>query len=188
MIAEKYHTDHHKIKRILEKENIKITRRNTLKKFTQEHKDKISSACRGRKVWSTGKKMPMDSRFKNMKNHLKYDVDLVWLSGFDDIEKLKYLNHSISRKRDYAGFTTEIYQQFIERFYYDKKFNILYKKWIETKDKWIKPSLDHVESKARGGTLLLNNLQFISWFENRAKVDIPQCDWDIMKKRVKYYL
>jgi hypothetical protein len=123
-----------------------------------------------------------------MKAHLKYDVSLEWLDSFADIEKLKFLNGSIKRKRDYEGFTTEIYKQFIEKFYEDKKFNKLYAKWLETKDKWINPSLDHIQAKANGGTLLLDNLQFVSWLENRAKVDIKQDEWDRIKKDINYYL
>ena len=84
MIAEKFKTNHHLIRRRLEKAGVAITRRNTLKEFTQEHKDNISKACRGRKTWSKGKKMTRDHNLKNMKAHLKYDVSLEWLDGFGD--------------------------------------------------------------------------------------------------------
>lgn len=57
-----------------------------------------------------------------------------------------------------------------------------------TKDKWIKPSLDHIQAKTNGGTLLLDNLQFVSWLENRAKVDIKQDEWNRIKKNINYYL
>ena len=187
MIAEKFNTNHHLIRRRLEKAGVKITRRNTLKEFTQAHKDNISSSCKGRTVWSTGKKMTRDHNLKNMKAHLKYDVSLEWLDGFEDIEKLKYLNRSLSRQRDCEGFTTEIYKQFIEKFYNDEKFNALFKKWLVTKDKWIKPSLDHIKAKCNGGTLLLDNLQFVSWLENRAKVNIDQAEWELMKTRINEY-
>ena len=139
-------------------------------------------------TWSKGKKMSRDHILKNMKAHLKYDVSLEWLNSFTDIEKLKFLNCSIKRNRDYEGFTTEIYKQFIEKFYDDKKFNDLYEKWAKTGDKWIKPSLDHIQAKANGGTLLLDNLQFVSWLENRAKVDIEQSEWVKIKKDINYYL
>lgn len=187
MIAEKFDTDHHAIKRRLEKAGIKITRRNTLKAFTQEHRDKIGMALKGRKIWSQGKKMTKEHIIKNMMTHLQYDVTIEWLSQFYDIDKLKFLNRSISRTRDRNGFTTEIYKQFIEKFYYDEKFNHLFDKWILTKDKWIKPSLDHIKAKSKGGELLLDNLQFISWFENRAKVDIDQNEWKSMKDRINDY-
>jgi len=187
MIAEKFNTNHHLIRRKLEKEGIKITRRNTLKEFTQEHKNNISRACKGREAWSKGKKMTRDFKLKNMKSHLKYDVSLEWLNSFEDIEKLKYLNRSLSRKRDCNGFTTEIYKQFIEKFYNDKKFNTLLEKWRVSRDKWIKPSLDHIKAKCNGGALLLDNLQFVSWLENRTKVDINQSEWELIKAKINEY-
>lgn len=192
-IADIFNTNHHMVKRILVKNGIEITRRNTLKEFSDEHKKKISESRKKLKAlgwtpYNLGLKMPLDSVLKNMRTHLKYDVTLEWLSKFKDIEKLKYLNRSLSRKRDCEGFTTEIYIQFIEKFYVDNKFNELYLKWINTKDKWIKPSLDHIVPKAKKGTLLLDNLQFISWLENRAKMDIDQDSWNKMKENINYYL
>ena len=188
MIADKFNTNHHLIRRILDKAGVAITRRKTLKPFTQAHKDNISKACKGREAWSKGKKMTRDHNLKNMRAHLKYDVSLEWLNDFEDIEKLKYLNRSLSRKRDCEGFTTEIYKQFIVKFYYDEKFNKLFKKWVETGDKWIKPSLDHIQAKCNGGTLLIDNLQFISWLENRAKVNIDKNKWEEIKRNIEYYL
>ena len=40
----------------------------------------------------------------------------------------------------------------------------------------------------KGGSLLLDNLQFISWLENRAKIDISQDNWDKIKNNINYYL
>ena len=36
------------------------------------------------------------------------------------------------------------------------------------------PSLDHIIPISRGGSWELDNLQIISWFENRAKCDMTQ--------------
>jgi len=168
--------------------------KNKLRKFTKEHRAKISKTRKSLyasgtiTTWSKGKKMTRDHNIKNMKAHLKYDVSIEWLDGFEDIEKLKYLNRSISRRRDCGGFNTEIYMKFIEKFYYDKKFNYMFDEWIKTGDKWIKPSLDHIKAKSKGGVLLLDNLRFVSWFENRAKADIDQIKWSEMKKNIGYYL
>ena len=167
--------------------------RNNLRVFTKEHRKKISDSrkllkAKGWVPYNLGLKMSKLSLYKNMKAHLKYKVSLEWLESFDDIEKLKYLNKSISRKRDYEGFTTEIYKQFIEKFYSNKKFNELFDRWVETKNKWIKPSLDHIQPKAKNGSLLLDNLQFISWLENRAKIDISQVEWSKIKSNINYYL
>lgn len=168
--------------------------RNNLRVFTKEHKDKISIARKALyssgkiTAWQKGKTMTRDFNLKNMKSHLKYDVSVDWLDSFDDIEKLKYLNRSLTRKRDCEGLTTETYKQFIEKFYYDDSFNKLFNEWTKTKDKWIKPSLDHIQAKCNGGTLSLDNLQFVSWLENRAKVDITQDEWNKIKRNIGYYL
>ena len=84
-------------------------------------------------------------------------------------------------------FSTEVYIQFIEKFYYDDKFNKLFLAWKETGDRWMKPSLDHIQAKSNGGSLSLENMQFISWFENRAKADIDQITWNSMKERISEY-
>ncbi len=167
--------------------------RNNLRVFTKEHRQKISDSRKllkekGWVPYNKGIKVSKEILYKNMKAHLKYNVSLDWLKQFEDVEKLKYLNRSISRERDKKGFTTEIYKQFIEKFYNDKKFNELFSEWIKTNDKWIKPSLDHIEAKCKGGTLLLDNLQFISWLENRAKIDISQVEWNKIKSNINYYL
>lgn len=119
---------------------------------------------------------------------MKYDVTEEWIDGFENLDKLKYLNHSLSRKRDYEGFDTEMYMAYIEKFYNDEKFNFLFDKWLETGDKYIKPSLDHIVPKSKGGALSLDNLRFISWFENKAKGDILLDDWLKMKDNIQMYL
>jgi len=188
MIANLLKTNHHKIKRILLREGVKVPQPDRYRQpITDEHREKISVSCKGRDAWSKGLKMSKESLYKNMKNHLKYDVSLEWLMQFENIEKLKVLNKSLSRKRDYKGFTTGTYQQFIEKFYKDDRFNILFDKWVTTGDKWMKPSLDHVKPKSNGGSLYLDNLQFISWFENRAKADIEQEEWSDIKKNIQDY-
>jgi hypothetical protein len=172
--------------------------RNKLRHFTKEHRQKISESRKRLKAngwipYNKGLKTANRANgrallLRNMQSHLKYDVSLEWLHQFSDIDRVKYLNRSISRERDCKGFTTEIYKRFIERFYFDSNFNRLYDKWIATGDKWIKPSLDHIEAKSNGGDLSLENLQFISWLENRAKVNIPQNEWDSIKGRIIEYL
>jgi len=171
--------------------------KNKLRVFTKEHREKIGNS---RRAWVANGGIPYNKGLKtsertdgrrllllNMKAHLKYEVTLEWLNQFDNIEKLKYLNKSISRKRDYLGFDTEIYKAFIEKFYFDKNFNRLFDEWISTGDKWIKPSLDHIVPKSSGGVLMIENLRFISWLENRSKSDIPENEWVLIKNRINEY-
>ena len=55
-------------------------------------------------------------------------------------------------------------------------------------EKYKKPSLDHIVPKAKGGTNDLNNLQFLSWFENRCKNDMTQEEWNNLKINMNEYL
>ena len=40
----------------------------------------------------------------------------------------------------------------------------------------------------KGGTNNINNLQVLTWFENRCKNDMTQKEWDNMKERIGDYL
>ena len=180
--------NHHYVKRRLLANNIRIEPHKTKKPYTNEHRLNVSKAGKGRVPWSAGKRMTREHNLKNMQAHLKYDVSLEWLNSFDDIEKLKYLNRAITRKRDCKNFTAVTYKNFIEKFYYDKKFNELFDKWTKTHDKWIKPSLDHIVAKSKGGSLSLDNLRFVSWFENRTKASMSYEQWEQIKQNIDYYL
>ena len=186
-IGKKFGKDHHQVSRILKRAGI-VTQQGQVRECrTEDHCQKLSEVGKGRKIWSEGKKMSRSHRLLNMRGHLKYEVSVEWLESFEDIDKLIYLNRSIAKKRDYEGFTTEDYKKFIERFYKDSQFNELYLLWVSTGDKWIKPSLDHINSKSSGGSLLLENLQFISWLENRSKVDIEPSEWRTIKQNLHKY-
>jgi hypothetical protein len=187
MIADKFSTNHHMIKKILVENGIETDRRKTLKPYTDEHRRKVGLASKGRQT-NLGKKMPEISLYRNMKAHLKYNVSLEWLLQFDDVEKLKFLNRSIIRDRDKIGFTTETYKAFTEKFYTDTQFNLLYKAWLGTNNKWLRPSLDHITARCNGGKCSVDNFQFLSWFENRAKMDMTQQEWEDIKMNIKDYL
>ena len=156
--------------------------------FTEQHRENISKACKGRKTWSKGKKMPQASLYKNMASHIRFDVSAEWLSQFEDIEKLKFLNRCISKRTERFDVDTDWYIAYINRFYSDEQFNKLYDKWLGTGDAYLRPTIDHINPKANGGNNTLDNLQFLSWFENRAKNDMPQVEWQRIKNNIKDYL
>jgi len=188
-LSEVFGTDHHKIKRILLKNGVKITRRNTLKEFTQTHKDNISKACKGRVgIWK-GKKMPKISLYKNMKTHLSFKVSIEWLKQFDNIEKLKILNYSIRKTEYRKNWDNNTYKRYIEKFYNNSKFNKIYNKWIKSgKIKWLKPSIDHINPLSKKGIINdFDNWQFLTWIENRAKFNIEQEEWDKIKNNLSDY-
>jgi len=187
MIAKEMDTDHHRIKRILVKNGIEITRNGRIRKpFTDEHKAKISKATKGRKAWSKGKKMTKEFILKNMVAHIKYDVDLEFYKQFDDVKKIKCLNKMLTRKRVSKYFDTKKYKSFITKFYNDEQFNVVYQKWIDSNgDRWAIPSLDHMQPICKGGSYELDNLQVLTWFENRAKCDMTNDEWQEFKLKTK---
>lgn len=194
-LAELFSTDHHKIKRILLKNGVKITRRNTLKEFSQAHRDKISATRKelfqsGKiTAWSKGKKMTYNCKLKNLKTHLSFKVSLEWLKQFEDIEKLKILNYSIRKTEYRKDWDNKIYQKYIERFYNDKQFNVIYNRWKKGGEiKWLKPSIDHIVPLSKNGVIdNFNNWQFLTWIENRAKFNIEQEEWNKIKNNLSDY-
>jgi len=49
-------------------------------------------------------------------------------------------------------------------------------------------SLDHINPKSKNGSLAdISNLQFVSWLENRAKVDMSADEWKNIKERIHDY-
>lgn len=184
MIAEKFDTNHHFVRRRLVEMGVEITQSGRKRKpFSEEHKKKISMATKGRPAYWKGKKMAKILVYKNMQNHLQWDVTLDFLLQFEDIEKLKCLNRMLGRDRVSIHFNLEKYQQFIEKFYYDESFNRQFALFQNSNNKYDRPSLDHIVPLSRGGNWELENLQIISWFDNRAKADMTQEEYDEMRKK-----
>lgn len=147
-------------------------------KISDETRKRISFALKGKKYIT-----------KLNRARVMYGADSKWLSQFKEKDKIKFLNNSIVRKRDKSGFNVYIYKSFIEKFYWDVDFNYLYYLWKTTGDKWIKPSLDHIVPKSKGGAINdIDNLRFVSWFENHAKTNIDNDLWERMKSNLNYYL
>ena len=168
-IADKLGTNHKLISRVLKKNGIK----------TREPKN-----LRGVKKFNCD----VERNYNNMATHLRFDVSVEWLMQFNDFDKLKLLNEVITNRSGRWGVSTEWYKSYISRFYYDEQFNKVYERWINSgKEKYKKPSLDHITPKAKGGTNNIENLQFLSWFENRCKNDMAQTEWDNLKLNIQEY-
>lgn len=187
-VAKACNTDHHRVKRILEKNGIEVVKAKT-KPFSEEHKKRIGEASKGRVPWSKGKTMSRESLCKNMASHIRFEVSWEWYYSFTDIEKLKFLNMALTNRDDRWVVDTKWYVGYIERFYYDTQFNTLHDRWLTSgKDHHMRPSIDHITPRAKGGTNSLDNLQFLTWFENRCKNDMTQIEWDNLKLNMKDYL
>ena len=158
--------------------------------MTDKHKKNLSKACKGRQSWNKGLRgvYPKESLYKNMKGHLRFDVFLEWLNQFEDINKLKLLNKCVTVRGNRFVVNTEWYIGYIEKFYNDKKFNLIYKNWIQNnKDKYLMPTIEHKKAKSKGGNNDINNLEFLTWFENRCKDDIDYDVWQGMKMNINKY-
>jgi len=185
MVSRELDIDHHRVARILEKNNIEVTTVGRKRAaFTEEHRRKISESSKGRESYWKNRKMPKSSLYKNMASHLKWDIELEFLLQLEDIEKLKTLNKILTRDRVSKHFNLEKYKLFIQRFYFDEQFNRIYKDYIyEEKQKYSKPSLDHIIPLAKGGSWELSNLQILNWAENRAKCDFLPEEWEYIKNK-----
>lgn len=79
------------------------------------------------------------------------------------------------------------YKYYFEYWWTDYQFNVLYKFWksqneLNTFYDWAKPSLDHIIPRTKGGTNDLNNLQFLTVYENLSKRDLTMSEWNNFKK------
>jgi len=168
-IANKLGTNHKLISRILKRNGVQTRKPKNL---------------RGVKKFNCD----IERNYNNMATHLRFDVSRDWLMQFDDFDKLKLLNEVITNRSGRWSVSTEWYKSYISKFYYDDQFNRIYENWIKSgKEKYKKPSIDHIVPKSKGGTNDIENLQFLTWFENRCKNDMTQTEWNNLKLNIKEY-
>ena len=110
-----------------------------------------------------------------------------YLCSFDNFDKFLFIHRSITRTINLTNININKYTDYIEYFYYQLQFNQLYSFWQKqprssTFYDLAKPSIDHIIPKSRGGTNELNNLQFLTLFENLNKRDMTMEEWNTFKK------
>ena len=186
-IADHFGTNHHSVKRLLVARGVTIGRTNASRPFSAEHRAAISAGCKGRVSWCKGKTMPEITRLKNGLGHLRFDVDLEWAQGFD-LEVFMMINKMLTPRLERWRIDTAEYVKIVERFSTDAQFLGIFKTWIDSgKELYLTPSLDHIVPAARGGTDTADNLQVLTWFENRCKNDMTQTEWDAIKSNINRY-
>lgn len=187
MIAERFNTNHHLIKRTLMREGVKITKRNTLKVFSQSHKDKISAACKGRKVWSHGLKMTREHRFKNMIAHLRFDVSLDFVSQFD-LDVVLSINSALTPRSGRYAITTDEYKKILTMWGRDPRVCKLVQNWKDhSKNRYLALSFDHIVPTSKGGKTTAENLYPMTWFQNRCKNDMSVLEWTFVKNNLELF-
>jgi 5-methylcytosine-specific restriction endonuclease McrA len=170
-IIKKYTDNHQSLKRIGSEYGVKYRH---IRKVLVDNGVKIKK--------SGGTRQSIDTLYKNMKNHLHWNIELDFLKQFQDFNKLKAVNRLLNRDRVSVNFDDKKYKDFVCKFYYDAQFNNVYRLYLDNnKSSWAMPSLDHIVPLSRGGTWELDNLQVLSWAENRAKYNYLQSEWDYIK-------
>jgi len=119
------------------------------------------------------------------------DLTLEYLSTFSNFEKFLLIHKAFLKTSniDIINISLEEYKKNIEYFYNDEQFNKIYNFWQRHKNEtqtfydWAKPSLDHIIPKSKGGTEDLENLQFLTVFENLAKRDMTWDEWNDFKEK-----
>jgi hypothetical protein len=175
-IADIFDTNHHMIHRILDRHEIEVTTKGRKRKaFSDEHRRHLSESTKGRTSWITGKKMDEAYCRTNMKGRSHANINF---DKYENYERLLFLKRILSKRRKYLGSDDQSIQTFLDRFYFDIQFNLIYDRWVISKhNRWYRPTLDHKVSQANGGNWEIDNLQFLTWFENRAKADMNEDEW-----------
>lgn len=112
-----------------------------------------------------------------------------FVNQFDNLEKFLFIHRTVTRigGRNILDYSKEEYEETISYLYQTKQFHAVYDFW-QTQDHsktfydYAKPSLDHIIPKSKGGPNHYTNFQFLTVFENLAKRDMTQEEWDNFKK------
>ena len=115
------------------------------------------------------------------------DLTEDYLFSFEDFDKFLFIHRAITHTINLVNINILNYKNYIEYFYYQEQFNKLYSFWKKQERlnvfyDWAKPSIDHIIPKSKGGTNELNNLQFLTTFENLSKRDMTMEEWNNFKK------
>lgn len=114
------------------------------------------------------------------------DLTEEYLFSFKDFDKFLFIHRSITHTINLINIDMKKYKEYIEHFYYQDQFNKIYNFWLNQKRgstfyDLAKPSIDHIIPKSRGGTNQIDNLQFLTVFENLAKRDMTMEEWNDFK-------
>lgn len=137
------------------------------------------------------KKVKYNTSLSSVLSKSRFNLVAQDFEGINDIEKFRFLLSCVrsrDKKRQF-NFTDEDFLNYINKFYFCKKFNRLYRLYLKNnKLKQLRPSLDHIVPRSLGGSNNLDNLEFITFFENCAKLDCPPSVWKKIKENIHLFI
>jgi hypothetical protein len=172
------------VRRVLKENDIKFDglKNRFYRVLTEETRKKIGTTLTGQPSPTKGIKHGIERKIKNIETNYKFKN--YSLKEFTNYDKLKFISHWIAHK-GYSKNGEKYIYDFIKKFYYDERFNKIYDNWINNKSKWSLPTLDHKISISQGEAEDLDNLQIMTWFENRAKAEMTDDEWNLFKRETK---
>lgn len=121
----------------------------------------------------------------------KFPIDMEFLNSFEDLDKFFFIHKQLVKMVRHSELE-EDYKDYIEHFYNDPQLENIYRKWYNSNKEFntfydfLKPSLDHKLPTSRGGDNSLENLHFLTVFENLAKRDMTWEEWEVFKKETDF--
>ena len=189
-IAHDYNASTHRISRLLKDNNIEILQpnRKTDKRVKDLERRQQSNSIKYETPM--GKyKHTKQQLVQNMESHIMYRVPDMWFMQFEDIDKVKILNTALNYSVRTRKISDEEYMKYIETFYYDANFNLLYDLYIKSGFiDWYYPSLDHILPRSLGGLDSVDNFQFVSRLENRLRCNTPLSVWAKLRHNLGDYI
>lgn len=130
-----------------------------------------------------------DRKKQTFLSSTKMNIEEDFLSQFDDFDKFLFLHKQLTniKGKSVTDYDLEEYKKDILWFYNQIQFNLVYNFWKNSNKNntyydWSKPSIDHIIPKSKGGKNNIENLHFVTVFENLAKRDMTWDEWIKFKK------
>ncbi len=190
-IAKLHNTNHHMVKRILDRNNINIIR--AVKRSSETQKN-INIKLSYEKIIQSISPIDISNRdirlFKCMcckNDKISLEFCLTHFKDYNKIHLLFKLTQQSGKSRNFNWSSIEL-QNYYLRYYNDELFNNLYNQYLDNdKNTWYKPSLDHIIPISKGGDNHLDNLEMMTWFENKSKGNKSKNKWLKIKTLILHF-